>query len=120
MVLQNPVTQSEQFYEGQKNRKLITIHIIQIFQVEKYLKIAFREFKVISIKVLDCKMVDFAWGASVTNSATMFNCKRTTCEKKKNLVLLDYIWSQMTLRWESSLVWANSLNVDFLFQQNAA
>ena len=48
-------------------------HIIQIFQVEKYLKIAFRKFKVISIKVLGCKMVDFEGVAKKAGSSILAN-----------------------------------------------
>ena len=78
-----------------------------------------------SIKVFGCKVVDFAGvvvfhrGGSVTNMATLFSCKRTSCEKKKNFMFLEYIWSQISLRWESSMEWADSSNVDFLKQQNA-
>ena len=78
-----------------------------------------------SIKVFGSKVVDFAGGVvfhrggSVTNMATLSSCKRTSCEKKKNLMFLEYIWSQISLRWESSMEWADSLNVDFLVQHNA-
>ena len=78
-----------------------------------------------SIKVFCCKVVDigggvvFHRGGSVTNMATLSSCRRTSCEKKKNLMFLEDIWSQISLRWESSMEWADRLNVDFLVQQNA-
>ena len=72
-----------------------------------------------SIKVFCSKVVDFAGGVvfhrggSVTNMATLSSYKITSCEKKKNIMFLEYICSPISLRWETSMEWADSLCVDF-------
>ena len=125
MVLQNTVKQPAQFEVAQKNRKHILFHIFRIFQIWKYLNIEFRKFKSYVNKSVwfqsggFCRGVVFHRGGSVTNMATLSSCTRTLCEEKKNLMFLEYICSQISLRWESSMEWADSSNVDFLKQQNA-
>ena len=49
----------------------------------------------------------------------LYSCKRKISENKKSFVLLENIWSQISLTWESSLKLANNLSVDFFVQQNA-
>ena len=108
-VLQNPVTQPAQFEVAQNNRKHILFHIFRIFQIWKYLNIAFRKFRSYVNKSIWLQSGGFCKGGG----------KRTSCEKKKIIMFLEYIWSQISLRWESSMEWADSLNVDFLVKQNA-
>ena len=125
MVLQNPVTQTAQFEVAQKNTKHILSQIFRIFQIWKYLNIAFRNFRsYVNKSVLFqrggfCRGGNVPPGGSATNMATMSSCKRSSCEKKTNIIFLEYICSQISLRWENSMEWADSLNVDFLVHQNA-
>ena len=50
------------------------------------------------IKVFGRKVVDFSVGVlfhrggAVTNMATLSSWKTTSCEKKKNIMFLEYIW----------------------------
>ena len=65
MVLLNPATQPAQFELAQKNREHIVFHIFRIFQVWKYLNIAFRNLRRYVNKSVGLQSGGFCRGGSV-------------------------------------------------------
>ena len=50
---------------------------------------------------------------------SLYSCKKKISENNKSFVLLEHIWSQLSLTSESSLKLANNLSADFVVKQNA-
>ena len=93
--------------------------------MRKYLRIAFKGFIIISIKALGFKWSilhgsNVPFGEGLLLTWVPCNCKwKISDNKKKSFVLLEHIWSQITLTWERSLKLANNLSADFVIKQNA-
>jgi hypothetical protein len=50
---------------------------------------------------------------------SLYSWEEKICENMTSSVLLEHIWSQISLTWESSLKLANNLSADIVVKQNA-